>query len=81
MRKFFGDRSLADINAKWVTDYQNHRKAKPSRKNPTRKVNGATLNREMAYLRCMLNFAIERKKVPLCPRPIFLPSTGYGGVA
>ena len=24
MRKFFGDRSLADIDAKWVTDYRNH---------------------------------------------------------
>jgi integrase len=63
MRKFFGDRSLADIDAKWVTDYRNHRKAQPSRKNPTRKVKGATVNREMAYLRCMLNFAIERKYI------------------
>jgi site-specific recombinase XerD len=63
MRKFFDDRSLADIDAKWVTDYRNHRKAQPSRKNPTRKVKGATVNREMAYLRCMLNFAIERKYI------------------
>jgi len=63
MRRFFGDRSLADIDAKWVTDYRNHRKAQPSRKNPTRKVKGATVNREMAYLRCMLNFAIERKYI------------------
>ena len=63
MRKFFGDRLLADIDAKWVTDYRNHRKAQPSRKNPTRKVKGATVNREMAYLRCMFNFAIERKYI------------------
>jgi integrase len=63
MREFFGDRSLADIDAKWVTDYRNHRKSQPSRKNPTRKVKGATVNREMAYLRCMLNFAIERKYI------------------
>jgi len=61
VRKFFCDRSLADIDAKAVTDYRNHRKSQPSRKNPTRKVKGATLNREMAYLRCMFNFAIERK--------------------
>src|SRR5260370_35321070 len=45
------------------TAYRNHRKAQPSRKNPTRKVKGATVNREMAYLRCMLNFAIERKYI------------------
>ena len=55
VRKFFGDRSLADIDAKWVTDYRNHRKAQPSRKNPTRKVKGATVNREMLFLKISLN--------------------------
>ena len=63
MRIFFGDRSLADIDAKSVIDYRNYRKAQPSRKNPIRKVKGATVNREMAYLRCMFNFAIERKHI------------------
>lgn len=63
MRNFYGDCSLADIDAKAVTDYRNHRKAQPSRKNPARKIKGATVNREMAYLRCMLNFAIERKYI------------------
>ena len=63
MRKFFGDRLLSDIDAGLVADYRNHRKAQPSRKNPTRKVKGATVNREMAYLRCMLNFAVERKYI------------------
>ena len=61
MKKFFGDRSLADIDAKLVADYRNHRKAQPSRKDPSSQVKGATVNREMAYLRCLLNFAIERK--------------------
>lgn len=61
MRRFFGDRSLADIDAKWVADYRNRRKAQPSRKNPTRKIKGATVNREMAYMRCMFNFTIERR--------------------
>jgi site-specific recombinase XerD len=59
--RFFGDHSLADIDAKRVTDYRNHRKAQPSRKNPTRKIKGTTVNREMAYMRCMFNFAIERR--------------------
>jgi integrase len=63
MRIFFGDRSLADIDAKSVIDYRNHRKAQPSRFNSARKIKGATVNREMAYLRCMFNFAIERKYI------------------
>lgn len=63
MRKFFGDRSLADIDAKSVIDYRNYRKAQPSRMNSARNIKGATVNREMAYFRCMFNFAIERKYI------------------
>ena len=63
MRKFFGDRLLVDIDAKSVIDYRNYRKAQPSRMNSARKIKGATVNREMAYLRCMFNFAIERKYI------------------
>ena len=63
MRGFFGDRSLADIDAKSVIDYRNHRKAQPSKMNSAHKIKGATVNREMAYLRCMFNFAIERKYI------------------
>ena len=63
MRKFFGDRLLSDIDAGLVADYRNYRKAQPSRNNPARKVKGATVNRELAYLRCMLNFAVERKYI------------------
>jgi integrase len=63
MRKFFGERLLSDIDAGLVADYRNHRKAQPSRINPTRKVKGATVNRELAYLRCILNFAVERKYI------------------
>jgi len=63
MKKFFGDCSLADIDAKLVADYRNHRKAQPSRKDPSSKVKGATVNREIAYLRCLFNFAIECKYI------------------
>ena len=61
MREFFGERSIADIDAKLVTDYRNYRKSQPSKNDPTRRVKGATVNREMSYLRCMFNFAIQRK--------------------
>jgi integrase len=63
MRQFFGDRFLSDLDARMVTDYRNYRKAQPSKNNPTRKVKGATVNRELAYLRCMLNFAMERRYI------------------
>ena len=63
MQKFFRDRLLSDIDAGLVADYRNYRKAQPSRNNPVRKVKGATVNRELAYLRCMLNFAVERKYI------------------
>jgi len=63
MRKFFGGRSLSDIDAGLVADYRNYRKSQPSKMNPTRKIKGATVNRELAYLRCILNFAVERKYI------------------
>jgi site-specific recombinase XerD len=63
MRNFFGDRSLSDIDAGLVADYRNHRKAQPSKMNPARKIKGATVNRELTYLRCILNFAVERKYI------------------
>jgi len=67
MRSFFGNRSVADIDAKSVTDYRNHRKAQPSKKNPAHNVKGATVNREMAYMRCMFNFAVRRKYISESP--------------
>ena len=67
MRRFFGNRPVADIDQRLVTDYRNHRKAQPSKNNPDVKVKGATVNREMAYLRCMFNFAVERKYLSESP--------------
>jgi site-specific recombinase XerD len=61
MRKFFGDRPVATIDTGLVTQYRNHRKMEPSKNNPTRSIKGATVNRELAYLRCMFNFAVERR--------------------
>jgi len=67
IRKFFGDRSLADIDSKLVTDYRNYRKQQPSKKNPTRTIKGATVNRELECLQCMLEFAVSRKYLPENP--------------
>src|SRR6202171_6831287 len=67
IRKFFGDRSLADIDSKLVTDYRNYRKQQPSKKNPTRRTKRATVNRERECLQCMLEFAVSRKYLPENP--------------
>ena len=61
MRKFFGDLSLADIDSKLVTSYRNFRKEQPSKKNPTRTIKGATVNRELECLQCMFGYAVTRK--------------------
>jgi len=37
MRKFFGDRSLTDIDAESVTDYRNHARCNPQGKNQSAK--------------------------------------------
>ncbi len=67
MQRFFGKRLVADIDQRLVAEYRNYRKAQPSQNNPDANVKGATVNREMAYLRCMFNFAVERKYVSESP--------------
>ena len=67
MRTFFGDRSLADIDSKLVTDYRNYRKEQPSKKHPTNKIKGATVNRELECLQCMFEYAVSRKYLPENP--------------
>jgi len=67
MRTFFGDRSLADIDSKLVTDYRNYRKEQPSKKHPTNKIIGATVNRELECLQCMFEYAVSRKYLPENP--------------
>ena len=44
-----------------MTDYRNYRKEQPSKKNPTKKIKGATVNRELECLQCMLEYAVSRK--------------------
>jgi integrase len=67
MRKFFGERTLAEIDSELVTNYRNYRRNRPSKNDPTRKVKGSTVNREMAYLRCLFSFGAERKYIPENP--------------
>jgi integrase len=64
---FFEERRLAEINQRMVEDYRDHRRTQPLKWNPRRTVKGATVNRELACLRCMLQFAVARKYIPENP--------------
>jgi len=63
LRTFFGDRTLAEVDARLIEDYRNSRSQEKSKNDPTRTVKGATVNRELAYLKCMLGFAVKRKYI------------------
>jgi len=61
MQTFFGDRSLAGYRRQVVIDYRNYRKGQPSKNEFCSQIKGTTVNRRDVNLRCMCNFAIERK--------------------
>ncbi len=63
LRSYFGDRKLTDIDERAVVDYRNYRRRQPLRWNPKRTVKGATVNRELACLHCIFQFALKRKYI------------------
>jgi len=63
LRAYFGDRRLTEVDERAVVDYRSHRRRQPSRRDPKRMVKGATVNRELACLHCMFQFALKRKYI------------------
>jgi integrase len=63
LRDYFGDRKLAEIDERAVVEYRNYRRRQPLRWNPKRTVKGATVNRELACLHCIFQFALKRKYI------------------
>jgi integrase len=63
LRDHFGARKLAEIDERSVVDYRNYRRSQPIRWDKTRTVKGATVNRELACLHCIFQFALKRKYV------------------
>ncbi len=61
---FFGEHCLTEISQKMVEDYRDSRRRQPTKCNSRRIVKGASVNRELEYLRCMLQFALDRKYIP-----------------
>ena len=63
LRAYFGDRKLTEIDERSVVEYRNHRRRQPLKRNPKRTVKGATVNRELACLHCVFQFALKRKYI------------------
>jgi len=64
---FFGDRVLVNLNSKMVEEYRDHRRQQPSIRYMGRTLKGATVNRELEYLTCILDLAVQRKYIPENP--------------
>jgi integrase len=63
LRAYFGDHKLTEIDERAVVDYRNYRRRQPLKWNPKRTVKGATVNRELACLHCIFQFALKRKYI------------------
>ena len=63
LRDYFEDHKLTDIDERAVVGYRNHRHRQPLRWNPKRTVKGATVNRELACLHSIFQFALRRKYI------------------
>jgi len=64
---FFGDGVLVNLNSKMVEEYRDHRRQQPSIRYKGRTLKGATVNRELEYLTCILDLAVQRKYIPENP--------------
>ena len=63
LRAYFGDRKLTEIDERAVVEYRNYRRRQPLKWNPKRTVKGATVNRELACLHSIFQFALKRKYI------------------
>jgi integrase len=63
LKLFFGDRKLDNITVAMVETYRDERRQQPSKRKPHQTVKGATVNRELECLKCMLDFATKRRYI------------------
>ena len=63
LRGYFGDLKLTEIDERAVVEYRNYRRRQPLKWNPKRTVKGATVNRELACVHCIFQFALKRKYI------------------
>ena len=67
LKAFFGDCKLDNITVEMIEDYRDQRRQQPAKLAPNRKIKGATVNRELECLKCVLDLACKRKYIPENP--------------
>ena len=67
LKVFFGGLMLARITTKLVEEYRDHRRQQPSVRYSGRTLKGATVNRELECLTCLLDLAVRREYIPENP--------------
>ena len=63
MKAFFGVVMLTKITNKLVEEYRDYRRQQPSLRYKGRTLKGATVNRELECLTCLLDLAVRRKYI------------------
>jgi len=67
LKAFFAETRLVRITVDMVEKYRSQRRTQPTKNNPNRTVKGATVNRELECLKCVLDLAVTRKYIPENP--------------
>jgi integrase len=67
LKAFFGDSKLDRITVEMIEKYRDQRRQQPTKLDPNRKIKGATVNRELECLKCVLDLAFKRKYIPENP--------------
>jgi integrase len=67
LKDFFGDFKLDRITVEMIEKYRDQRRQQSIKNTPERKVKGATVNRELECLKCVLGLACKRKYIPENP--------------
>ncbi len=67
LKAFFGDCKLDNITVEMIEKYRDQRRQQPAKLAPNRKIKGATVNRELECLKCVLDLALKRKYIPENP--------------
>src|SRR6267378_1254371 len=64
LKAFFGESKLDRITVEMIEEYRDQHRRQPTKLNPNRTIKGATVNRELECLKCVLDLAVKRKYIP-----------------
>jgi integrase len=67
LKSFFGACKVSAVTVGMVEEYRDQRRQQPARHDPKRTIKGATVNRELECLKCVLDLAVRRKYIPENP--------------